>query len=286
MKNVLIFTILCLCMLSCKEDEVIDPIYRGDLTLSDISIETDYKSKLEGKTEIHGTLRIKNIEDIDDIDLSFLKSITRVVGEVDVASNKFLDLSFLSGLKKVEGNLTIELNDKLLSLEGLENLQEVEELELRDNNSSINIDVIKNVKVNKTLILTYIDGPIPVFSNINTLLDLSVHALNGIMDYSFLINLVEVEDGVYLYECENVLSLDGLQNLKKTKSFRSSFQTELSNISALEGLESVSEMSFYGSKLSDFCPLKNILSNSSGIDFSVVDCLVNPTAEEIIANCP
>ena len=288
MKNILIFMLVCLCMVSCKDEVeeavVIDPIYKGKYTISSLYANYGSESELEGKTEIHGPLSIHRLKDQD---LSFFKSITRIVGDVTLTNNEFTDLSFLSGLESVEGKLTIQDNEDLLSLDGLENLKEVESLEIKYNNRTLIIDAIKEIRVNKMLRLLSMDEPIPVFSNIDTLTTLSLNDLNGITDYSFMVNLSELTKDIWLTKSKNVVSLNGFQNLRKVNDFTLDHLPELIDITAIENLETASAIkSICNNKLTNYCPLKNILSTVPGITFIAKDAPVEPTAEEIIANCP
>jgi len=291
MKNVFLLIALCLCVFSCKKEEVlivsdtpIGPIYRGHFTVTNDPDETNSRSELEGKSEIHGELKIEKTKQVT---LNYFKSINKVVGDVFLSKNEFTDLSFLEGLKRIEGTLTIQYNKNLSSFKGLENLEYVERLEIVGNNAILKIDPIKEVKITKSLRIEKFHETVPVFSNIESLEEVVLNYLTGTTDLSFLLNLTKVSNAIIISECPRIISLNGLQNLKEVGAFESRDQIGLTDISVLKNLEKADAIWFYrNSKLIDYCPLKNILSGNPEIIFTAVDGSLKIWAIDIINNCP
>ncbi len=281
MKNVFMFACCLLLCFSCKED--VDPVYVFPITINGNSEVAEARLILEGKTEIGSFVSITNV---DKPDLSFLKNITKIEGDVYIEKNTLEDLSFFSGLEEVQGVLQIGQNINLPTLEGLDNLQEIEGIEIYSNDSSLNINALKDVKITKSISMHDLNETIPVFSNINKLELVFLSNVNSIIDYSFLINLEESTDHISLESNNNVTSLNGLQNLKNINKFTLHSHEEVVDISTLENLENVSNLSFYSNpKLADFCPLRNLLLENNNIDFSTLDNLENPSYQEVITIC-
>lgn len=281
--NLFFAVFLLLLLSSCDKDD--NTIYEGSVTISSIEELETYNNLLEGKTEITGSVDISNLKNQD---LSVFENIQKIGFQLTIVDSELFDLSFFSNLEEIK---TLALfNNKISSLDGLENLISVEGVQIEHNSSSLNINAIQHIDVSSFFILTGISSAIPDFPNIVEVEGITLIGLSAIIDYSFLPNLktstFRITIGGSENETSNVTSLNGLEQLTAIETLYIVGHENLTDISSLENLISGSEIKFTkNEKLTDFCPLKPLLSGGD-ILFSAIENLENPTKDEIILDCP
>ncbi len=210
--------------------------------------------------EESNTLRSLNIyhESVSSIDLTGIEIID---GPVHIVNTDAKDLSFLNGIKEIRGILDIGNNKHLESLNGLENLQSVGDINIFLNDKLLDISALTNVEITEYF---------------------SLHQ-NGISRIQNLDGLINSSKQIYINE--PIESLDFLANLKSVSSLSIS-NSNLKDLSGLKNLEEVGFMSFRGNiLLEDFCEIKDIIVTNDTLTLRTIGNRFNPTIQEIIANC-
>lgn len=237
-----------------------------------------------------------------------------------ITNNQSLEsLTGLYSLKKI-GQLQIESNVNLKNLKGLESLEEITFfINVHNNPNLLDLTGLSNLKSTEYL---------SVENNPNIL---SLSGLNDavVIDYFFVKNnynlrnltkIGSIKTTIIIDGNDNLLSLDGLQNvqtltgslnngqlgvvnnkslidlkgldgLTKVEGYSISIGMN-ENLTSLHGLEQLERTSstdmfyiYYNPKLSDFCAVKNYITKT-GFSLIISDNLSNPPVQTILNNCP
>lgn len=198
-----------------------------------------------GYRQVKGNLLIT---DKDIQDLSALKNLTQVVGDLYIKNNQSLtSLTGLAHLTHVSGRLLLEKNQQLSNLAALKNLTHVGELNIHDNNQLANLQGLDNLKSAAT---------VSIFGN-GALL--SIKALSNLKQVS----LVSIRYNFKLRSLQGlgqITAMDELQvtsnlELKDFKGFNKittldklyiDGNRELHRIEAFSNLQKVNEMYLSG----------------------------------------
>ena len=148
---------------------------------------------------------------------------TEIGGSLDISGSDITDLSPLQNLTQIGGSLTIDHNDQLKSLDGLENIQNVGfHLFIYKNNQLISLDALQN--------LSMISGYVEIRENAN------LSSLSGLE------NLQKVSDNLTIYKNNQLVSLESLQNLTMIGGYLIiSENASLTSISGLDNLQTISD---------------------------------------------
>lgn len=199
---------------------------------------------------------------ISDLNLAGLETIK---GGIQISNTKLKDLSFLKGIKCIEGVLRINHNNELLNLEGLDNLECVDEIQIQLNSKLEDISAINNLNITNTFVLYQNKlESISTMSNLMTLtgnLTIDEPLLNNLL---LLENLREVDGELTIVNNEQIENLDKLSNL-----------TQLGT-----------KINIFGNqKLENYCGLKVALANNSNIESIIQNNKENPTVDQILILC-
>lgn len=243
-------------------------IYTGDVHL--YSQEDINAFGLNQYTEITGLLRLNDMY-WNIVSLAPLSSITKVENLKLSNCDKLIGLNGLNNLKEIETNLTIESCDLLTNISHLSNLLLVgNNIIIHQNEALISLNGLSGINS--------INGHLSIFQN------QALTSLNNLNNLTSIGGLLEVSSNF------NLTTLNGLNNLSNV-SGRVYIQTNDLLIS-LDGLDSLTTtgdgLKIYGNAtLKDFCNV-SILINNNGVNspYIVEANLFNPSVEDIInGNC-
>ncbi|WP_175418959.1 receptor L domain-containing protein [Aureibaculum algae] len=310
-------------VISCNSDNSEDIIiedYVGDVILK-TQIEVDDFGKKE-YLNIIGSLWITP-EDLSDIqNLSALKSLTCISGDLVIKFSNLIDLSGFNNLTKIEGGLYMNSNPSLASLTGLSKLETVgtvagrDMLQIDDNNSLVNIDGLKSLTTITGILWIANNSSIANIRGVNNLSTINRHlwilnnpkltSLEGLEKIEF---LGESEGHLLIDDNDSLLNLKGLENLSIIKGYIQITNNnalidfnELANLtlvnygvniqdnSSLVSLDGFINLKSAGgftiqsnSVLADFCGLKPFLEEDTlDTQYIVNSNLYNPTKEQIV----
>lgn len=280
MKKIITFLFFISILISCNKET--NPVYEGSISIQSQSDIDNLVSQLEGKTEITGEVRI---HDLINPDLSIFQNIQKIGQILEFENNELSDLSAFSSLEEVR-YLVLGTN-QISSLNGLENLNITEGIDIFLNSPNLDISAIQDVSATSFFNLAHIETPIPTFTNIENVIGVKLDGLTGIIDLSFLSNLKTSSERITISNSPNITSLNGLENLNSSKKVTIQQMDNLTDLSSISNILNSEELVFSeNQQLSDFCPLKDLLFSNPDIQFSANNNLENPTKDEIIMDCP
>ena len=189
-------------------------------------------------------------------DISNLKNLTEADVGLAFVNNK--NLVSLAGLENLENaGILLLYSNQLTNLDTLSNLEKVTSLNVSANNLT-NIDGLSNITEAESLFfgtnqLTNIDG----LSNLTTVTDYLSFASNNLTNVDALSNLQTV--GSLSLTSNNLTNVNGLSNLKKaTGDIRLKNNSDLSNISGLSNLTYTERLYLGNTNIKDLSPLNNL----------------------------
>jgi hypothetical protein len=254
---------LVLCLASCEERPVLPG---GDGDPGDGDGDGDGDPAIECVPNIQGNLVIT-----DDTPLESITCVEQVAGNLTVGpTTQLIDLQVLSSLRTVGGTAEIVGNFSLISVEGLESLEQAEWLHIRRNRNLSDLHglggltSVDRITVTSNAALTNLaglpDGLAPTQVEIadNKLLA----SLDGLPNFTTPGALqVEIDDNPLLidlgglWDCcadqtlalsldgnDKLPDLDGLENFTRLESLRLSDNVSLENLDGLDGLIEVHEL--------------------------------------------
>ena len=241
---------------------------------------------LKNKETINGDVYIKTY---GNSFLEFFKSIKTINGNLEISETQATDLAFLSGLKTINGNITININPNLKSIKGLENLKKAKGFALYGFypvNVSIDLTPIQNIAVSDIFNLQYLaNDSFPFFKNITALSNYLIIGNTNLKDLKCLSNLTTVSKSITISSNNNLLNLEGLNQLTATGQF---YIIENQQIETLKGLENLKictkEVSISGSKLKSISSL-NSLNSVESLYLTGIEC-DNLNGLENLKICP
>lgn len=248
---------------------------------------------IENLTSVGGYLSIYNNDALTS--LSGMENLTSVGGDLSIYDNAVLSsLSRLENLTSVGGYLSISSNPALTSLSGLDNLTSLGEgLWIEYNTLLTSLSGLGNItSVGQSLVIQYNDA----LSNLASLSSvtsvgwvLSIKNNTVLTSLAGLENITSVGWGLFIDDNAALTSLVGLENLTsigKDLYIRNNF-----TLTSLAGLDNVTVVGWNldisnNAALTSFCSLYELI-NGGGLTgtYNVYSNAVNPTKEEIIADC-
>lgn len=202
------------------------------------------------------------------MDIMAERGITNILGMLMIQN--CTDLTPLNGLKSVEG-LYLEIPSGLNTLEGLNNLTQLNTLSLYFNGtSSVDISALEGLVAIDNL---YLEGTIPSiawFNSVTTLESFSVNASMSDLTFSGLENLTSVEY-LSLNNWEGKLTVQGFEKLASVSEL--SFSANNLNVSGFDNIKSLNYLNLYGntltlSGLNSITSLDYLSINGSALDIS------------------
>jgi len=200
--------------------------------------------------------------------LTGLHNITSIAENIEIDQNDQLtDITALSNMTTMGKYLSIQNNNMLTSLQGLESLQlnATTVFRIENNNALISIDALQNVEVLEQLEIEFnaslasLNG----LSNLTTINVLKISENNALSSLQGLSSLTTVTNRIVIDDNNSLVSLDGLEEMS----------SERINC-------------FDNSALSDFCSVSQGILTGSIENFSFSGNAYNPTQQDIIdGNC-
>lgn len=202
------------------------------------------------------------------------------LGDFRIQDNENLEsLSGLNNFKTLwDGSLYIMYNSKLSSIEGLSNLNFIR----------YNIYIIENP------LLATLNG----LENIKSIKTLQIKNNSSLINLDGINNLETINEGLFIEDNNNLTSISSFENLTQISDPNNSsniFHLQINNnqnLTNLNGLENITSQEkrvryeiSYNNALSDFCGIKNLISNNYIFNFNIFNNLTNPTSSEIINSC-
>jgi len=177
---------------------------------------------LDEVVTIEGSLVIGYLSGTSVVNLTGLNNLTQVGGLSVQENNKLKNLIGLESLTRVSGILSVSGNTQLVDLEGIESLSIVD----------------KSVIINSNFNLLNLNG-LGSLETINE--NLTIEFNTGLRNLEGLSNLKEVLGGVSVSFNSNILSLKGLESLSSISGFLQIEDNEkLLNVEGLTDLQSIS----------------------------------------------
>jgi len=270
---------------------------------------------LSGLEEIYGEMTLYNNQDTEGITINFcpalkslegLHNLTSVVRLTIMSNDSLENLNGLRGLKTISVHATIEGNPLLTSMAGLNQLESVgHRLKIRQLNSLASLEGLEMLKdvgqfdIEVNLSLTSLSA----ISNLQSVGEFDIignnlENLDGINldivkeDFYLVTRVLKNLNGILgtsttsnlrIYN-SSLVSLNGLETLESAKSIEISSNSELTDLSGLEGLRSIDVRIYIGwnNQLSNFCALDGLfnIGGFSG-DWSVEKNPLNPSLEDM-----
>jgi len=184
-------------------------------------------------TGIDGTLRLDGFESSDPIlDLSSLSHLTEITGSLEIRDNEDLEnVNGLEGLQSVFG-VVLWGNPKLISIKGLQNIEEITGAEATRNGGDTEPGII--IRNNEKL--ESLEG----LEKISVVGQLSIRNNSSLKSLEGLINLTTVLDGVLIGGNSVLINLAGLNNLTNVQTdFLIGGNDSLTDLTGLQELKIV-----------------------------------------------
>lgn len=221
---------------------------------------------LSGLMSINSLAGLESLDSIGGLTVRYCKGLTDIVG--------------LGHLNSIGGSVMIEHNDNLISLSGLSSLIEIKgELNLRSNESLTNMNGLNSLTSLGGITLkrnpNFTIEPNFVFGLDSIPGKVLFYEQPGITDLNILTGIKSI-GRLYIYDCQDLVSLNGLENLEHATHF------ELFSLPALAELPNVSNFSSAKSLKLRSLPKVTTLSFFQNID--VADILEILECESITEN--
>lgn len=197
-----------------------------------------------GYNQIDGSLRIGslNINLTDVVDLSSLASLSSVNGDISIRNTICTNFNGLENINIADGyaKLTIENNDELFNLNGLNSISQVHEVYIADNDTLLNLNGLSSLN-SVTNYLWVVFNP-----NLNSISGIqNLNSVSNTLDISnndSLSTLVGLENitsvgEINIIDNDILETLNGLNSLRScTSSLNIADNDSLQNLSHLTGL--------------------------------------------------
>jgi len=228
-------------------------------------------NKIEGNLIIGSTNT--NLTDISDLEpLNTIKSITGDILYIRKTICK--NLNGLENLKPEHSftRLTIQENNELTNVNGLDAIQAIHELNISQNEKLLKIDGFKNLRtvtndiyINNNFSLNSIAG----LNNLNSIADLTISGTKELTNFKGLENVKRIRT-LELFHNDGLITFDGLNNLEECSagayiSNNGSLVdfTHLSNLNSVHGLYVSDNL-----QLKDFSGLENLFQVKRDININ------------------
>ena len=189
---------------------------------------------------------------VDGDDVTNLNGLS-ALQEIDyfiVKNSSVIDLSGLENLVSVTGNFTIEFNDNLTSLSGLENLEELGSLRINSNENLTTISQLSNLEaINESLSISGNPALVNLSGLENCSLDgvsngtgnvyLSIVNNDALTSLEGIPNPLEIDGNLNISFNDNLVNFDALSNLTRIES-----TCNIAHNSSLSSLESLNNLTY------------------------------------------
>lgn len=173
--------------------------------------------------------------------LEALRGVDTFIGNLNIQGNDITSLSDLSLLRTIKGSLQIQLADELESLEGLNNLRDVEGIDIFHNDRLSNIDALSGIsqtdyiKFKTNPMITSLDGLGQIEAE--SVLISFLPQLTTIGDNITISN--NTGNNIYVASCDKLTSIEFLDDLQSAASVWLSNNPLLEVPNAFTNLESM-----------------------------------------------
>lgn len=199
----------------------------GDLVITDNDVQNLWG--LENLRSVSGSVIIRSNQKLTS--LSYLYNLQSVGNALIIENNN--NLVDLKGLERLrfynnEQDIYVYANNKLVSLNGLEGVTNIDDLKIHDNYALVDFKGLNNVtsinflELERNFSLQNFDG----LQNVTISNSISVEKNKSLQNFIGLDNLEEINGWFYVDNNNNLLNFEGLGSLKYIKS---SFQVKNNN---------------------------------------------------------
>jgi len=214
-------------------------------------------------------------------------------------NNNLVSISELAQLQTVDSTLQISANRKLLSLDGLQNINSVNRLSIASNDELTNLQglngltsISKAIQIASNTKLISLEGleNLTEVSSISSIAIFSNPLLNNLTN----LEKIETTDYLIMFDNPRLESLIGLKNLNSvTGKGPGIIIANNESLTSLEGLEKLNQIGEETEvliqsniSLSNLCVVQNIITQENNTLFDIGGNLFNPTIAEILdGNC-
>jgi hypothetical protein len=287
----------------------------GDFYIKNNDQLTDLKGLDSYSTITMGEFRIAECDNLKSLD--GLEQFVYAERQLTLINNPLLeDIKALGNKLKTVSEINIVNNPSIKNLDAFINIQKLLALWLKDNNSLVDINGLSNLQEVRGI---NIDGnlmlsDIPTFKKITHLEELTIKNNNSLKDLTGFSNLEAVSGMLTIENNNSLIDLTGLEKLTTLKRLGIGNNGSLINLKGLSGLTTIAGSSYsigisrndklqsllglenlsyvsgqvyigFNKSLNGFCPLKKLFLQTSTFEYVKEGNALNPTKEEIIANC-
>ena len=272
----LLFQIIIILLVSCNEEDITvnsTNIFTGDVELlTQLEVESFGSNNY---TEITGDLTIGDIDFITDInDLEPLSDLESV-GNLYISVDDLTDFNGLHNLTTVNGYFYLRsVNRNMNDFEGLNSLSEINGSFgiIRSNfNSLTGLENLNVVNGNFDILSGYSLTSFSGFQLTEIGGDFKIIDCDLLTNLSGIETLTSISENLVIQENNNLVSLNGLQNLVYT------------NVIVIGG-ETQAGWDANNNLLSNFCDLSNLFGNGTYSNVIISNNRYNPTPNDIVSN--
>ena len=275
---------------NCEETGQSGGIYEGSITLNGQQEVDDFA--LFAYSEITGDLTLTNQSLIGISSIANLNHLTKIGGTLKIQHTPLTSLQGLENLTFIGENFTIDNNNNLTSLTGLDNLSTIQGryVNIIRNNNLTSLTGLNNLTtINGLLGPNGISGNLYIDSNdnltsligmesfTNMMSDLVISRNQNLTSLQGLDNVASIVGKLSIYENNGITSLDGLESLeyvRNTVTIGARFSSNGTMLS--DGNPS----------LVDFCALTNFITNGDYTEVLIEQNGYNPTVSDFtLGNC-
>lgn len=195
-------------------------VYDRDIRLENQSEVNNFGASCYNKIEGNLIIGSTNTNLTDISNLESLNTIKSITGDIFYVRKTICEN--LNGLENIKPEhtytrLTIQENNELINVNGLDAIQTIHELNISQNEKLLKIDGLKNlttvtndIYINNNFSLNSIIG----LSNLNSIADLTISGTNGLTNLKGLENVRYIRT-LELFRNDGLISIEGLNNLEE-----------------------------------------------------------------------
>ena len=238
----------------------------------------DHVEVIRGKFNLTQNPSLQNIDGLESL---------RSAEKIGLYANQTLEnINGLSGIQELS-EFTLEANLNLNNLPNFMLLERLDNLFIISGDAFTNLEGLNNVSTigNLTIKESSIQSLIGL-DNLQIVEELTIESNNNLIDLRGLEQLSSVSGYFQLWHNQNLLNLEGLNNLKSIVfgDFDIRGNESLTSLVGLESLNNIgSNLNIIGNPLcSDFCSITSLFTTGIvGGSFSAVNNLNNPSSQDI-----
>ncbi len=275
---------------NCERTGLSGEIYEGSITLYGQDEVDDFA--LFAYSEVTGDLTITNQATNSIVSLAGLNHLSKIGGTFKIQYTPLTSLQGLENLSFIGDNFTIDTNNNLTSLSGLEGLTTIQGryVNIIDNSNLTSLAGLNNL----TTINGLLGGPNGVRGQIYIDSNDNLTSLAGMESFT------EILGHLVISRNQSLTSLQGFNNLTSIQGRLSIYENGITSLNGLENLNSVGETITIGARfapdltmlsdgnpsLVDFCAITNLITNGYYDEVLIERNAYNPTVSDISnGNC-